>query len=269
MTSQGEKPMLFDAHCHLDWMATPAAAAAALARAGVVCACCTVTPLEYLDAREALAGCGNVALGAGLHPWWLANGTCGENDVRLLCELLPEVGLVGEVGLDFSPRRSTPAANETQVKAFERICGAAAASADERPHALSVHAVRAAGAALDVLERTEAAASCRCVLHWFSGTSDELARARRLGCWFSVGERMLATRRGREYARQMPATRLLLETDLPDACGTGLGSDGLLASLERALAALAQVRGMEPDELQALLARNAATLMDGVCALTV
>ena len=81
---------------------------------------------------------------------------------------------------------------------------------------------------------------------------------------------MLATRRGREYARQLPATRLLLETDLPDGAGQGVGADGLLASLDRALTALAQVRGgVDKDELAATLAANARALADGVCTLAV
>ncbi len=130
--------------------------------------------------------------------------------------------------------------------------GAAAAGAGGGPagqRAISLHAVRSAGTCLDVLEATGAATRCRCVMHWFSGSSDELGRALRLGCSFSVGERMLATRRGREYARQLPAARLLLETDLPDGAGQGVGADGLLASLDRALTALAQARGVDKDEL--------------------
>ena len=129
--------------------------------------------------------------------------------------------------------------------------------------------VRSAGTCLDVLEATGAAARCRCVMHWFSGSSDELGRALRLGCSFSVGERMLATRRGREYARQLPAARLLLETDLPDGAGQGVGADGLLASLDRALTALAQARGVDKDELAAKLSANARALADGVCTLAV
>jgi TatD DNase family protein len=53
------------------------------------------------------------------------------------------------------------------------------------------------------------------VLHWFSGTRRELARADALGCWFSIGPAMLLSRRGRELAAAMPADRMLTETDAP------------------------------------------------------
>ena len=275
--AEGKKaPALFDANCHLDWEADPAAVARACGQRGVALACCTVTPQAFLAARGALAAAPNVVLGVGAHPWWVADGRVGQADVDLAAELAAEVPLVGEVGLDFSPARSNAAGNEAQVRALTRICVAAAAGAGgghaggpAGQRAISLHAVRSAGACLDVLEATGAAARCRCVMHWFSGSSDELGRALRLGCSFSVGERMLGTRRGREYARQLPAARLLLETDLPDGAGQGVGADGLLASLDRALTALAQVRGVDKDELAATLSANARALFDGVCTLAV
>ena len=270
--AEGEKPpTLLDAHCHLDWEADPAAVARACGQRGVALACCTVTPQAFLAARGALAAAPNVVLGVGAHPWWVADGRVGQADVDLAAELAAEAPLVGEVGLDFSPAHSDAAGNEAQIRALARICVAAAGAgggpAGQR--AISLHAVRSAGACLDVLEATGAAARCRCVMHWFSGSSDELGRALRLGCSFSVGERMLGTRRGREYARQLPAARLLLETDLPDGAGQGVGAEGLLASLDRALTALAQVRGVDKNELAATLTANARALADGVCTLAV
>lgn len=270
--AEGKKaPALLDAHCHLDWEADPAAVARACGQRGVALACCTVTPQAFLAARGALAAAPNVVLGLGAHPWWVADGRVGQADVDLAAELAAEVPLVGEVGLDFSPARSDAAGNQAQVRALTRICVAAAGAGGGHAgqRAISLHAVRSAGACLDVLEATGAAARCRCVMHWFSGSSDELGRALRLGCSFSVGERMLGTRRGREYARQLPAARLLLETDLPDGAGQGVGAEGLLASLDRALTALAQVRGVDKDELAATLTANARALADGVCTLAV
>lgn len=268
--AEGKKaPALFDAHCHLDWEADPAAVARTCRQRGVALACCTVTPQAFLAARGALAAAPNVVLGVGAHPWWVADSRVGQADVDLAAELAAEVPLVGEVGLDFSPARSDAAGNQAQVRALTRICEAAAGGGPAGQRAISLHAVRSAGACLDVLEATGAAARCRCVMHWFSGSSDELGRALRLGCSFSVGERMLATRRGREYARQLPAARLLLETDLPDGAGQGVGADGLLASLDRALTALAQARGVDKDELAAKLSANAQALFDGVCTLAV
>lgn len=244
---------LFDAHCHLGWFDEPVRVANALSAAGAGALAVTVTPAEWLALREQVAG----PVGVGLHPWWVADGRAGEKDVELACELVRKTRFVGEVGLDFSPAHVMTDGNELQVRAFERVCRTCAA---EGGRVLSIHSVRAAGAVLDILAETGAAASCRCVFHWFSGTSEELARARRLGCWFSFGERSLATRRGREYARVAPEDRLLLETDLPSAPGTPAadGAADLLASLECAAKALSHVRGHDVHEL---LAKNSLQLL--------
>lgn len=256
--------MWFDAHCHLGWFADPVAAALEAKREGLGLLAVTVTPEEFLALRSHLsgekdgAGAGekNVALAAGLHPWWVRDAA----DADALCELVPRMRFVGEVGLDAAPRHA--GTWEAQLAAFELICRACAESSEPAaPKVLSVHAVRAAGAALDVLERTGAVASCRCVLHWFSGTSEELWRAVRLGCRFSLGERALATRRGREYARVLPAEALLAETDLPGAPGAGGGAALIEASLARAVAGVARARGIEEDHARELLSGNAAVLL--------
>lgn len=247
--------MWIDAHCHLGWFSDPAAVAREAAEKGLGLLAVTVTPDEFRALRAAFGGEKNVALAAGLHPWWVRDAS----DADALCELLPGVRWVGEVGLDAAPRHT--ATWEAQLDAFERICRACAeTSPPEAPKVLSVHAVRSAGAALDVLERTGAAESCRCVLHWFSGSSDELWRAVRLGCLFSLSERALATRRGREYARVLPEERLLTETDLPPFEGSAGGAADIVASLGLSVDAMSSARGMDPRELSALIAANGAAL---------
>lgn len=245
--------MLLDAHCHLGWFADPVAVARDAAALGLRLLAVTVTPAEYLAVRDRLADEGNVALAAGLHPWWVRDA----RDADGLCELLPGVRLVGEIGLDAAPRHAGTWG--AQLAAFERVCATCAATSDaSAPKVLSIHAVRCAGTVLDVLERTGAAGRCRCVLHWFSGSSEELWRAMRLGCLVSLGERSLATRRGREYARVIPTGRLLVETDLPEAEGSPSSAGDVAASLRRTLAGIAAARGMAEEELEGALVLGAA-----------
>ena len=227
---------LLDAHVHLDWAADPAQVAREAAEIGLGLICCTVGPGGYERARDALAAYPNVAVAAGLHPWHVEGA-----DVGLAAECARGSRFVGEVGLDFGARHART--RELQLSAFSAICEACA---EEGGKVLSIHSVRAAGVALDVLARTGALESCACVFHWFSGNSDELRRAVDSGCWFSVGERMLATRRGREYARQVPADRLLFETDLPEAPGQEISAADIAASLGRAAAQVEAARGKPP-----------------------
>ena len=146
---------------------------------------------------------------------------------------------MGEVGLDFAPRRE--GTFETQLDAFERIVDACCAQGGK---VISIHAVRSATAVLDVLERHGATRSNACILHWFSGSSQELARARELGCHFSVNPNMLATKRGRAYVRQIPPNRLLLETDLPEEGEVAAqAGPAWIAQLKRAAELLGEILG--------------------------
>ena len=245
-------PAHADAHCHLGWFSNRKRVAREVGVFAV-----TVTPQEFLSLQDELAGEKNVALAAGLHPWWVRNAS----DADALCELLPDTRWVGEVGLDASPRHAETW--DAQLATFERICSACAETSDpEAPKVLSIHAVRSASTVLDVLERTGAAARCRCVLHWFSGSTDELWRAVHLGCRFSLGEHSLATRRGREYARILPAECLLTETDLPEGENSPATAEDVIASLERTITGIATTRNITPNEVRVLVARNAAALLD-------
>jgi TatD DNase family protein len=72
---------------------------------------------------------------------------------------------------------------------------------------------------LDALERHPGHGTA--VLHWFSGTQRELARAIEMGCWFSVGGAMLRSKKGAELTSKMPAGRVVTETDGPFAAVGG------------------------------------------------
>ena len=248
--------MWFDAHIHLDWFLEPADVSRTAAEKDLDMLAVTVRPEGFLTCRQSLGGEKNVALAAGLHPWWVREA----GDADALCELLPSVRWVGEVGLDASPRHASTW--DAQLAAFEKICETCAqTSSPDAPKALSIHAVRAAGPVLDILERTGTASTCRCVLHWFSGSSEELWRAMDLGCLFSLGERSLATRRGREYARILPADRLLTETDLPEGEGSPATADDVISSLERTISAIAAARDVLASEVRDLVARNSEVLL--------
>ena len=249
---------LFDMHCHLDRMANADEVAREAAANDMALFCTTVTPADALAARSRFGTPPNVRVGVGLHPWWVADGGCGEIEIEQAAQLAAVSRFIGEVGLDFGPRHAANA--QRQLDALEAIARACAGHPVEG-RVLSVHAVRSAGEALDVLERHGLTASAHCIFHWFSGTSDQLARALDSGCLFSISERMLATRRGREYARQIPLDRLLLETDLPEQLDKPCSADQIEASLMRALHELAHLRGTDEHTLSTRIAKTSSGLL--------
>ena len=204
-----------------------------------------------------------VIKGIGLHPWWLADGRCGPAEVNLLCEVAAQERYIGEVGLDFSARFA--GSEPLQIQALNRLCDALV----QHPltgRVISIHAVRSAGAVLDVLESHGLLIpnpdSPAIIFHWFSGTSNELARARNANCYFSVNERMLATKRGREYARQIPLDRLLLETDAPAEPQADASARQLITSLKSASLHIAELKSCVVESVESTVLGNSHSIFD-------
>lgn len=233
----------FDAHVHANLMDSPLNVARSSNEAELGLFTCGVTPHDYLELVPQLTQ-DNIRVGLGAHPWYISDGRVTEKDIEILLELMRETPYIGEIGLDFSSRYCVDGMQELQVKTFTQICKRAAElSRNGQPRVLSMHTVRSVDAVLDILEQTGAAQACIPIIHWFSGSSDELQRAIKLGCWFSVGEMSLKTKRGREYAKVYPKDKLLTETDLPSSDHTDISAADIVDSLKRALSGLSEARG--------------------------
>ncbi|MCI7746586.1 MAG: TatD family hydrolase [Collinsella sp.] len=257
------EPRLIDAHCHLDLMAYPNAVADETAAIGLGVFDCGVDPRDFAAAKKRASRYPNIIAGVGLHPWWLADGRCGPAEVNLLCKVAAQERYIGEVGLDFSARFA--GSEPLQIQALDRLCDALV-QCPLAGRVISIHAVRSAGAVLDVLESHGLLIpnpdSPAIIFHWFSGTSDELVRARNVGCYFSVNERMLASKRGREYARQIPLDRLLLETDSPAEANTETSAQSLIKSLTRTSMRIASLNNCDAKHIESAVLANAHSVFD-------
>lgn len=255
------EPRFFDTHCHLDLMLSPDATANESAALGLGLFDCGIDPCDFEAAKKRASRYPNIIAGVGLHPWWLADGRCGPAEVNLLCEVAAQGRYIGEVGLDFSTRFA--GSEPLQTQALDRLCETLA----QHPlteRVISIHAVRSAGAVLDVLESHGLLIpnpdSPVIIFHWFSGTSDELVRARDAGCYFSVNERMLATKRGREYARQIPLDRLLLETDSPAEPNTETSAQSLIRSLAWTSERIASLKNCGAKHIESAVLANSRSV---------
>lgn len=249
---------LFDMHCHLGFCEDAAQAARELAAAGVGAFSNTVTLAEFAAQQVALAGAANVRVGCGLHPWWVGEDAAADLDA--LCAAVKRQRFVGEVGLDFSPPHvATRQAQMAALSQVADVCGRVGGKV------VSLHAVRAVDDVLDVLEGAGALAEASgnaCIIHWFSGTSDQLTRARRLGAFFSVNPSMLQSKRGRAYAQAIPGNRLLLETDLPAQAGAPWGVECVRQLLGQTACQLAELRGEDVADLQERIAATSRALLE-------
>lgn len=199
-----------------------------------------------------------VRWGCGLHPWWVADGRAGEGEVEALLAAIAANPFVGEIGLDFGKSHGGGEDGMArQIRAFRRVAEACARIGGR---VLSIHAVASAPEAGRILRETGALESCTCIFHWYSGDGETFHAAVKAGCFFSVGSFMLESRRGREYARQVPEGQLLLETDYPpqgEAYDVGAMQRQLAQTCER----IASLRGAPAAALAHRIEQNSRAVL--------
>lgn len=227
---------LFDMHCHLDFAENREELARCGDADGIGFLSMTVTPDGYERASRELSPFTNVWVALGLHPWWVTDGQRIAEDIASFTQSVEDAPYIGEIGLDFGKRHV--GTRDVQLEAFDRIVQACGAGGK----VISLHAVEAGGAVLDILQRHDCAKVNSCIFHWFSGSSDDLQRAVRMGCYFSVSRKMLKSRRGRAYAKAIPVDRLLLETDEPSEPTLQYAYPALKSDLQGALVELEHIR---------------------------
>lgn len=235
---------MIDLHCHLDLYPDPWRVAEECRERQLYVLSVTTTPSAWNGTAALANDASRIRTALGLHPQ-LAHERKGE--LALFERLLPETRYVGEIGLDGGPEYKRYWGD--QVKVFERILTAC----DEcGGRVLSVHSRRAATPVLNYLEKAPSAGTP--VMHWFSGSPRELARAVDLGCWFSVGPAMLAGEKGRALAGSMPRDRVLTETDGPFAQVEGQSAKPWDAAI--AVKGLSEIWGVTRQESERLLREN-------------
>jgi TatD DNase family protein len=242
---------LTDTHAHLDACAEPAEVLVARARAAGVGRIVSVG--SGLDScRETLAIAWRehgVFAALGIHPHQAADEDAGRLDE--LRELLghERAVAVGETGLDFY-RDYAPRARQHEL--FERQLDLAA----ELGKAVVVHTRAASNETAAVLERFGGTV----VLHCFSAP-ELLPVALERGYYVSFAGNVTypSAEELREAARQVPAERLLAETDSPYLSPQPRrGRPNEPANVVHTAAALAEARGEDVGELATRLDANAA-----------
>lgn len=243
-----------DSHCHLDAMGVPVAEAVAAAQAVGVRRMVTVG-----DTMESSRWCADTAAqfpdvyaAVAVHPNETADFTDVDAEELAALAALPQVRAVGETGLDYYWGR---VASDVQQAAFRRHIEIA----KQVGKALVIHDRDAHDDVLRVLESEEAPE--RTVFHCFSGDVSMSRYCVDRGYFLSFSgtvtfKNAAATR---EAASVVPLELLLVETDAPfltPAPYRGRPNAPYLVPLT--VRALAEVKGVDEDELAAATAANAA-----------
>lgn len=246
----------YDMHSHLDF-ASNCKEVAAESAGKIITVNSTVEPAAFVSAKEKFADFDDVHVAIGIHPWWVANGRISEVDLAHFENLLPTTNLVGEVGLDFYKSRKN--SMQFQIEVFERLLSDIANA--EEPKLVFLHGVKAYETLLNMLEKSGALKKSTFVFHWFSGTHEDFGRALSMGCYFSVGMRMLAQDNGLLFAKAIPDELLLAETDNPPEEGMEWSGGQWQQEIDNTYLSLAEARGVEVAEIDRLLKENSTKLL--------
>ena len=223
---------LLDSHYHFDFIEDRLLRKDLLidlSRAGIGLVAQTITPSSFISLIRDLEGLDlekdqRPLPSLGFHPWWLESEDQLNQELLYFLQGLSRTSFIGEIGLDYSPKVLERSGRDLQETALNEMIEAIRRklknSASPQPFILSLHAVRSVPVLLAIFSQfQEVGKMIIPVVHRFSGTGQELTDLIKMGFCFSIHPKMLKSKRGRAYVRQIPGDRLLLETDLPERPG--------------------------------------------------
>ena len=202
--------------------------------------------VSHFEAVRALADHPDIWCTVGTHPH-----EAKENPDLSAADLIalavdPRVVGIGETGLDFhydlSPR-------DIQARVFRSHI----AAARETGLPLVVHTREADQVMGDILEEEHARGPFKMLMHCYTSGAELAARAAALGAWFSVSgiATFKAAEDVRAVVRDMPADRIIVETDCPYLAPVPhRGRRNEPAYLPAVLAKLAEIRGWSGPEAE-------------------
>lgn len=241
--------MLVDHHCHLDFSDFAPELDQVVARAreaGIGTMVTISTRIREFDKVLAVAErFDDVYCSVGTHP----HNAHEELDIPLekIVDLTrhPKVVAVGEAGLDYYYKHSTP---EAQAEGFRRHI----AAARETGLPLEIHTRDADDDTIAILEDEHAKGAFPAVLHCFTGGRNLAMRALDLGLYVSFSGVITFKKNDalRGIARDVPLDRLLVETDAPFLAPDPFrGKRNEPSYVVRTAATLANVKGISDEEL--------------------
>lgn len=186
----------------------------------------------------------------GMHPWWVARAENESEIEAAFSELrlqLPKAVALGELGLDFYPKKFGPETHVRQIKWFEKQLDLAI----EMNLPIALHVVSAHEQVLERLQaRTPAGGLYTGIVHGFSGNVTIARSYTELGLTLSIGNGAL--KKGYENVKraikQIDLKHWVLESDAPDQLRP--------ADLVRVAQAVADIKGASLEEVSRITRAN-------------
>jgi TatD DNase family protein len=243
--------MLIDSHVNLHAPQFAPDQEAVIARARAAGVGLMVTICDKVSSFEAVHAVAmahdEIWCTVGTHPHEAKENPALTADTLRELAARPKVVGIGETGLDFhydlSPREMQAAVFRTHI---------AAARSTGLP--LVVHAREADDVMAQILEEEHGAGAFKLLMHCYTSGAELARRTAALGAWFSVSgiATFKAAEDVRAVIRDMPADRIIIETDCPYLAPVPMrGRRNEPAFLPFVLAKLAEIRGWTLEEAEA------------------
>lgn len=260
--------MLVDSHCHLNFEQLASDLDAVVARAknaGIDYMLTIGTKLREFDQVRAIAErYDNIYCSVGIHPHE-AEEEGMDVSVDKLLELAthPKVVGIGETGLDYFYEHSPRA---EQIRSFRVHIDAARQS--RLP--LIVHTRDADEDTVGILQEEYQKGAFSGVIHCFSSGWEVAEKSMKMGFYISISGIVTfkSATELQDHVRQIPADRLLVETDAPYLAPVPKrGKSNEPAYVAHTAAKVAELKNLAPEELAAITTDNFFSLFSKIPAI--
>jgi TatD DNase family protein len=248
--------MLVDSHCHLDYLERDGDLDEVIARArqagvGVLITICTKLS-EFDRVSDIAERYDEVYCSVGVHPHEAARE--GQRGPERLIELAAHAKVVGigETGLDYYYEHSPRARQQESFRAHIH-------AARQSGLPVIVHTRDADQDTIAILREARAEGPFTGVIHCFTAGAELARAALDLGLYISVAGIVTFKKAEdlRATLREIPLERLLVETDAPYLAPVPKrGKRNEPAFVAHTVAALAELKGVSPDELTRITGDN-------------
>lgn len=161
--------------------------------------------------------------------------------------------MIGEIGLDHYFVENA-AAFPDQRQVFEYFLGAAR----EQNKIVSLHTKGAERKVLELLDRYNIP---RVIVHWYSGPMDVLRELVARGAYFTIGIEVLYSKHIQAIAGEIPAERLLTETDNPGGPKEFIGGPGMPVLVKDVVRRVAEAKETTVEAIVQLVQTNLIELI--------
>lgn len=171
--------------------------------------------------------------------------------IPLMWKYLNRTKYIGEVGLDL--KNVTKEEKNVQISFFEELIENCNKIGDK---ILTIHS---RGSETEVEAILKPNFNGKVILHWYSGSLENLEKLKEKSCFFSINYAMLKTNKGYKIINKIPKEKILLESDGPFVKINNKVVQPI--DIKKTFVELSKVLEIEQEELKILLNNNFNSLL--------